>query len=402
MRVHIERIEQAVENLSGVIRKTDLIHCQRVSDDIGVNVFLKAENLQKTGSFKIRGAYNKLVCLSDQERKKGVIASSAGNHAQGVALAATDYGIKSTIVMPLGTPLAKVSATKNFGAQVVLHGNVYDEAYQKALEIQQQTKATFIHPFDDDCVIAGQGTIGIEIMDDLPEVDAVIVPIGGGGLISGIASAIKAIKPSVKVIGVESAHAASMYQSVKSKSVVTLNNVNTLADGIAVKTPGELTFSIVRDLVDDIVTVEEDEIANAILTLLEKQKIIAEGAGAAAFASLLYDKINLKGKNVVAVVSGGNIDVNMLARIIDKGLVKAGRKVELKTIIPDKPGQLQKLLQNITKAGANIVSVYHNRLNQDIPIGYAEIELVLETNDQKHIHVLIDILKEKGYMIPCK
>lgn len=398
-KLTLEDIKTASECLKDVVTRTELIHNTTLSDISGSNVYLKLENLQKTGSFKIRGAFNKIANLTEEERCAGVIASSAGNHAQGVALAASAYGTKSTIVMPATAPLAKVSATKNYGAEVVLHGDVYDDAYAKAMEIQAQTGATFIHPFNDPYVIAGQGTIGLEILESAPDIDVIVVPIGGGGIIAGIALAAKSINPKVKIIGVEPIMAASMKESVAVGKAVTLCNAATIADGIAVKTPGDLTLDITQHYVDEIVTVDEDEIANAILFLLERCKLIAEGAGAAPVAAILNGKISLPEQKVAAVISGGNIDVNMVARIVDKGLTKAGRKTEITTIISDKPGQLQKLLETIAELAANVVEINHNRVRNEVGLGYAQVDLVLETQDSLHLNTIIDELTKKKYSV---
>jgi threonine dehydratase len=363
----------------------------------GNYIYLKTENLQKTGSFKVRGAFNKIAHLSDEEKRNGVIASSAGNHAQGVAMAATSYKIKSTIVMPKHAPLSKISATKSYGAEVVLHGEIYDEAYEKAKEIQRETGATFVHPFNDPYVIAGQGTIGLEIMEDLPDVDMIVVPIGGGGLISGIAIAVKSINPNVKIIGVQTENVPSIVKSISENHVSTVDGKPTIADGIAVKTPGEITFNIIKEYVDDVVTVGEDEIANSILLLLERAKVISEGAGAASLAAVLNRLDNIKNKKIVALISGGNIDVNMLSRIIDKGLVKSGRKIIVRTIIEDRPGTLGKLLNLVAGTGANVLSVLHNRSTADLPIGYANVELELETVNEEHVEKIKQLLSFENY-----
>ncbi|MGI6605149.1 MAG: threonine ammonia-lyase [Firmicutes bacterium] len=397
--VTLADIKAARERLAGAIHKTELTYSRTFSELSGNEIYLKNENLQKTGSFKIRGALNRIATLTEEEKRHGVIASSAGNHAQGVALGATLYGIPATVVMPAGAPLAKVMATRGYGAEVVLHGDAYDDAYIKAVQIQQATGATFLHPFNDPMVIAGQGTIGLELLEDLPELDAVVVPIGGGGLIAGIATALKELRPEIKVIGVEAAGAPSMLASQRAEQVTALNSVSTIADGIAVKRPGELTFAAVQRYVDDIVTVEEDEIANAILMLLERAKVIAEGAGAAPVAAILQHKLGLQGKKVAAVVSGGNIDVNILARVIDRGLVKAGRMVQFRLLIPDQPGQLQRILETIAGTQSNVVSVYHNRTKQHVAVGFAEVEFVLETQDKSHADTLISILAAKGYEV---
>lgn len=399
MEISLREIQDARAIIKNVAYKTGLVHNTTLSEMSGNTVYLKMENLQKTGSFKIRGAYNKIAHLTPEEKQKGVIASSAGNHAQGVALSATLYGIKSTIVMPKHAPLSKVSATKSYGAQVVLHGSVYDEAYAKAKEIQQETGATFIHPFNDPYVIAGQGTIGLEIMEDFFYVDAVVVPIGGGGLISGISIAVKSINPKTKIIGVQTKNVPSMAESISNKKITTVEGAPTIADGIAVKTPGDLTFSIIQKYVDEIVTVDEDEIANAILLLLERAKVVSEGAGAVSVAAVLNRLNNYKNKKIVAVISGGNIDVNILARVIDKGLVKGGRKVFIDTFIPDRPGTLSKLLALIAETGANVLSVTHHRSSKDVLIGYAKVELELETADEEHVSKLKTILEENNYTI---
>ncbi|MDN5332369.1 MAG: threonine dehydratase [Tepidanaerobacteraceae bacterium] len=395
----LEHVKEAREVLKNVVYKTGLMHNTTLSEMSGNNVYLKMENLQKTGSFKIRGAYNKIAHLTEEEKKRGVIASSAGNHAQGVALGATSYGIKSTIVMPKHAPLSKVSATKKYGAEVVLHGNVYDEAYGMAKKIQEETGATFIHPFNDPYVIAGQGTIGLEILEDLPDADVIVVPIGGGGLISGVALAVKSLKPKVKIIGVQTQNMPSMAVSISKKTVTTVEGMPTIADGIAVKTPGELTFEMVQKYVDDIVTVDEDEIANAILILLERAKVVTEGAGAVAVAAVLNRLTHVKNKKVVAVISGGNIDVNILSRVIDKGLVKSGRKIFLDTFIPDRPGTLWRLLNLIADTGANVLSVTHARSTKEVPIGFAKVELELETADEEHVQKLKDVLIRHNYSI---
>lgn len=399
MEISLREIQDARAIIKNVAYKTGLVHNTTLSEMSGNTIYLKMENLQKTGSFKIRGAYNKIAHLTPEEKQKGVIASSAGNHAQGVALSATLYGIKSTIVMPKHAPLSKVSATKSYGAQVVLHGSVYDEAYAKAKEIQQETGAIFIHPFNDPYVIAGQGTIGLEIMEDFFDVDAVVVPIGGGGLISGISIAVKSINPKTKIIGVQTKNVPSMAESISHKKITTVEGAPTIADGIAVKTPGDLTFSIIQKYVDEIVTVDEDEIANAILLLLERAKVVSEGAGAVSVAAVLNRLNNYKNKKIVAVISGGNIDVNILARVIDKGLVKGGRKVFIDTFIPDRPGTLSKLLALIAETGANVLSVTHHRSSKDVLIGYAKVELELETADEEHVSKLKTILEENNYTI---
>lgn len=395
--IGLDDIEEARKTLNNVAYNTGLVHNTTFSEMTGNSIYLKMENLQKTGSFKIRGAFNKIAHLPKKYKKKGVIAASAGNHAQGVAMAAKAYGIKATIVMPKHAPLSKIAATRGYGAEVILHGHLYDEAYEKAREIQEETGAVFIHPFDDPEVIAGQGTIGIEILEDLPDTDIIIVPVGGGGLISGIAVATKSIKPDIKIIGVQSKNMPSMAESIFKDRITTVNGMPTIADGIAVKTPGKITFEIVKRYVDDIVTVDEDEIANAILLLMERAKVIAEGAGAASVAALLNRMGQLKDKKIVALLSGGNIDVNMLSRIIDSGLVKSGRKVFINTLIPDRPGTLGVLLNRLADTGANVLSVTHNRSSRDIPIGYAKVELELETTSEEHIEEIKELLSLDNY-----
>lgn len=395
--IGLDDIEEARKTLNNVAYNTGLVHNTTFSEMTGNSIYLKMENLQKTGSFKIRGAFNKIAHLPKKYKKKGVIAASAGNHAQGVAMAAKAYGIKATIVMPKHAPLSKIAATRGYGAEVILHGHLYDEAYEKAREIQEETGAVFIHPFDDPEVIAGQGTIGIEILEDLPDTDIIIVPVGGGGLISGIAVATKSIKPDIKIIGVQSKNMPSMAESIFKDRITTVNGMSTIADGIAVKTPGKITFEIVKRYVDDIVTVDEDEIANAILLLMERAKVIAEGAGAASVAALLNRMGQLKDKKIVALLSGGNIDVNMLSRIIDSGLVKSGRKVFINTLIPDRPGTLGVLLNRLADTGANVLSVTHNRSSRDIPIGYAKVELELETTSEEHIEEIKELLSLDNY-----
>lgn len=395
--LNMEKLYDAAKVLSSTVRKTDLIHSAALSNDC--DVYIKSENLQVTGSFKVRGASYKIAKLTDEEKARGVIACSAGNHAQGVALAAKKYGINATICIPAGAPMSKVSATRSYGADVVLVKGVYDDAYAKAKEIQAEKQLTFVHPFDDEDVIAGQGTIGLEILEQLPDVDAVIVPIGGGGLISGVSYAIKQLKPSCKVYGVQAAGAPSMYNSVHHHAIETLDSVSTIADGIAVKKPGELTYDCCTKYVDEIITVTDDEIATAILLLMEKQKMISEGAGATTVASVLFNKLNLKGKKVVCVVSGGNIDVNTLSRVVNKGLAKAGRLVEFTTEILDKPGQLSKLLGVISDSGANVMSINHDRSNPETPVGKCLVDLTLETEDNAHVERIKNTLRENGYTV---
>jgi threonine dehydratase len=397
--VKLEDIKKAQEVLKSVIKETSLLECKELSNMTGGNVYLKAENLQLTGSFKIRGAYNKITNLSDKEKAAGVIASSAGNHAQGVALSATKLGIKSTIVMPEIAPLAKVAATKNFGAEVVLHGSVYDDAYGKACEIQKETGATFLHPFDDKHVIAGQGTIGLEILEQLKDVDVVLVPIGGGGILAGISTAIKSIKPDVTVIGVEAAHAPCMKSAIEKNEVYTIDTKPTIADGIAVRRAGDLTYKIIKENVDEFVTVTEEEISKAILLLLEKGKIVAEGAGAVSVAALMNSKLNLQGKNIVSVISGGNLDVNLMERILNKALISENRRYTLKVKLVDKSGEMTKLLGVIAGLKANILTLNQTMYKNSLAIGEQEVKLTLETFDRDHTDEIVSKLIAEGYEI---
>lgn len=364
------------------------------------DVFLKTENLQVTGSFKVRGSYFKISQLSDEEKSKGVIACSAGNHAQGVALAATKNGIKSTICLPDGAPISKVEATKRYGANVCLVKGVYDDAYNKAIELRDKEGYTFIHPFNDPDVIAGQGTIGLEILRQLPDVDVVVVPIGGGGLISGVAYTIKQLKPSCKVYGVQAQGAPSMEHSVTDGKIETLNAVNTIADGIAVKTPGDLTFELCQKYVDGIVTVSDDEIALAILTLLEQQKLIAEGAGAVPVAAVMNGKIpEIDGKKVCCVVSGGNIDVTILSRVIERGLKMGGRTADIVISLSDRPGQLSGVSRIVAEQGANVVSVNYDSTDLDMNITDCYLKLGVETRNFEHIATVKKALTDAGFKV---
>ena len=394
----LDRVYKASTVLKEVIRETDMISAPKLNKSC--NVYLKTENLQVTGSFKIRGSYFKISQLTDEEKKKGVIACSAGNHAQGVALAATKNGIKSTICLPDGAPISKVEATKRYGAEVCLVKGVYDDAYKKAIELKNEKGLTFIHPFDDPDVIAGQGTIGLEILTQLPSADVVVVPIGGGGLISGIAYTIKKLKPSCKIYGVQAAGAPSMEQSITDGEIETLNEVNTIADGIAVKTPGNLTYDLCQKYVDGIVTVTDDEIALAILTLLEQQKLIAEGAGAVPVAAVMNGKIpDIEGKNVVCVVSGGNIDVTILSRVIERGLKMGGRTADIVIALSDKPGQLSGVSQIIADQGANVVSVNYDSTDLDMNITDCYLKIGVETRNFEHIVSVKKALTDAGFKV---
>lgn len=393
----LDKIYHAAFTLKDVALNTDLIEARELSSD--KQIFLKTENLQVTGSFKLRGAYYKISQLSDEQKKVGIVACSAGNHAQGVALAATKMGIKSIICMPDGAPISKVEATKRLGAEVVLVKGTYDDAHAYAMQLQEETGATFVHPFDDESVIAGQGTIGLEILDQLKDADAVVVPVGGGGLISGVAFAIKNLNPNIKVYGVQSIEAASMYESVKQGCAATLKAVHTFADGIAVKTPGQNTLTLVRDYVDEIVTVSEDEIAAAILALMEKQKLVSEGAGAVSVAAVMFDKLPLKGKKVVCILSGGNIDVNILSRVITRGLVTSGRNATLQIALEDKPGQLLGVSEIISKCGGNVVSVHYAGSDPSMAITSCFLTIGLETRDFTQIKEIRKALTKAGFQI---
>jgi threonine dehydratase len=390
----LDKIYHAKYVLGSVIRQTDLIKAPKINPEC--DIYLKPENLQVTGSFKVRGACYKISQLSDEEKARGVIACSAGNHAQGVALSATKNGIKSLICLPDGAPISKVEATKGYGAEVCLVEGVYDDAYAKALQLRDEMGYTFIHPFDDDNVIAGQGTIGIEIIEALPDVQNVIVPIGGGGLISGVACAIKSLNPKIKVYGVQASGAPSMFNSIRDQKIETLSSVSTIADGIAVKEPGENTFKYVNQYVDDIVTVTDDEISTAILTLIEQQKLISEGAGAVPVASALFNKLPIKGQKTVCLVSGGNIDVTILSRVIKRGLMRSGRTCSLNIELLDKPGQLKKVSQIIADLGGNVISIHHERANEGSDINGCYLRIVLETRNYDHIQEIRTALINQG------
>ena len=391
----LEMMEDAQRALEGVARRTPLTPAPK----LGKNLYIKAENLQLTGAFKLRGAYNKIRSLTAEEAARGVIACSAGNHAQGIALSASKLGIPSVICMPAGAPISKVEATKAYGAQVVLVPGVYDDAAREAERLQKEEGYTFAHPFNDPLVIAGQGTIGLEILEQLPEAEQVVVPIGGGGLISGVACAIKQRKPSCRVVGVQALGAPSMYLSLNAGEPTELASVATIADGIAVKRPGDLTFALCREYVDEVVTVTEDEIASAILALMEEQKTVAEGAGAASVAACLFGKVSTEERKTVCLVSGGNVDVTTLSRILTKGLSKAGRLVELTTKVEDKPGSLLRMLQVVSDSGANIISVNHNREDKDSDVGACIVTMVLETRDSRHVEALQLELLSRGYLM---
>ena len=393
----LDKIYHASHVLKNVVRETKLVEAPKINPEC--EVYLKPECLQLTGSFKLRGSGYMISQLSDEEKAHGVIACSAGNHAQGVALAATKYGIKSLICLPDGAPISKVEATKNYGAEVCMVKGVYDDAYAKAIELRDKCGYTFVHPFDDINVIAGQGTIGLEIMEEMSNVDAIVVPIGGGGLISGVAFAAKKLNPNIKVYGVQAAGAPSMYNSIKEGKIIKLDSVNTIADGIKVMEPGENTFKLVSEYVDEIVTVTEDEISSAILALIEQQKMIAEGAGAVSVAAVMFNKLPVKGKKVVCVVSGGNIDVTILSRVIKRGLMNTGRSASLCIELMDKPGQLEMVSKIIADCGGNVISVHHERASEIADINGCYLRLVLETKNFDHIAMIEKSLKDNGFKL---
>ncbi|MBT2655644.1 threonine ammonia-lyase [Bacillus sp. ISL-18] len=398
--ITLDDIILAREKMKGIVHTTPLDFSQTFSSISANNkVYLKLENLQKTGSFKVRGSYNKMISLTEEELHKGVVAASAGNHAQGVAYSSQMLGIPCTIVMPKGAPLSKVSATRQYGAKVVLQGQTFDDALAYALELKDQMGATFVHAFDDDAVIAGQGTVGLEILEQLPDVEAIMVPVGGGGLIGGIALAVKEKNPHVRVYGVQAMACPSMKQSLVENGPVRVESTPTMADGIAVKKPGLHNFELVEKYVDDIICVDEMEIARTMLLLLERNKLLVEGSGAVSLASLLYQKVNFKEKNVVAVISGGNVDVNFISRIIERGMVESGRYANFSMIVKDKPGELQKVLSSIAELDANIQSVHLDHMGKDIYPGYAQLELALETKNQDHIKEIRRVLKNSGYVV---
>ena len=393
----IDNVYRASNALKGVIRKTDVIYAPKLCP--GVDLYLKTENLQVTGSFKVRGAYYKMTRLSMEEKERGVIACSAGNHAQGVALAAQKNGIKAVICLPDGAPISKVEAPKSYGAEVCLVEGVYDDAYKKALQLRDEKGYTFIHPFDDEDVIAGQGTIALELAEQLPNMDAVLVPIGGGGLISGMAYTLKTLYPNVKVYGVQAAGAPSMKKSVEDGQIEELPSVSTIADGIAVKKPGENTYALCSQYVDEIVTVSDDEISAAILALMEQHKLVTEGAGAVAVAAAMFGKVDLKGKKAVCLLSGGNIDVTILSRVIKRGLLMSGRNCQLMIELMDKPGQLKDVSRIIADLGGNVTSVHHERANEGSDVNGCYLRILLETRNYAHIEQIKKALTDFGFKL---
>lgn len=393
----IDNVYRASKVLKDVIRTTDVIYAPKLK--AGAEIYLKTENLQITGSFKIRGAYYKMSKLTPEERARGVVACSAGNHAQGVALAANKSGIKSVICLPDGAPISKVEATKSYGAEVCLVEGVYDDAYKRALELRDNEGYTFIHPFNDEDVIAGQGTIGLELIDQLPDMDAVVVPVGGGGLVAGIAYTLKTINPNIKVYGVEAAGAASMKASIDKGEMVELGAVATIADGIAVKTPGNVTYEMCKSYVDEIVTVTDDEISAAILALMEQHKLVTEGAGACAVAAVMFGKINTENKKTVCLLSGGNIDVTILSRVIKRGLMMSGRTCQLMVELVDKPGQLVGVSRIIAELGGNVISVHHERANEGSDVNGCYLRIMLETRNFEHTKIIKKALTDAGFKL---
>ena len=393
----LDSVYRASFVLKSVIRRTDLIRAPKLNPES--DIYLKPENLQITGSFKVRGSYYKISQLSEEEKSRGVIACSAGNHAQGVALAASKVGTKSIICLPDAAPISKVEATRSYGAEICMVEGAYDDAYERAIQLRDENKYTFIHPFDDEQVIAGQGTIGLEILEQAPDVEAVAVAVGGGGLLSGVGYVIKTLRPDIKVYGVQATGAPSMVHSLKDGKIERLASVSTIADGIAVKQPGDLTFEFCKKYADDIVTVSDDEISSAILSLIERQKLIAEGAGAAPVAAAMFNKIPVKGKKTICLVSGGNIDVTILSRIITRGLMKTGRYCAMNIELVDKPGQLKGVANIIAQSGGNVVSVNHERSSETADVNGCYLRIVMETRNFEHIQEIRKALTDAGYKL---
>lgn len=389
-------IIKAQKRLRGITKVTSVERSKSFSDIIGSNVFLKLENLQATGSFKIRGAYNKISMLTDDERKVGVVCASAGNHAQGVAYSATRLGVKSTIFMPLFTPPLKVIATKAYGADVVLAGNSYDDAFEAAKIYCEEHKATYIHAFNDPYIIAGQGTIGLEILDQLEGVDAILVPIGGGGLISGIAIAVKSIKPDIKIIGIEADGAQSMQASLAKGELVSLTSSGTIADGIAVKRPGDITLTTAQEYVDEVVVVDDSEIAHALYLLMQRAKVLAEPSGVAGLAALISGKLSLPGKTIVSVISGGNINMGLLEQIIEKGMMDEGLRNRLQVLIPDRSGELKRIISILESSRVNIYDIIHERSIVQVPVGYVMVTITFNAQEYGQIEKICDQLKSEG------
>ncbi len=397
VKVNLEKFYQAEYSLKNIVRKTGAFRAQSIWPDR--EIYLKTENLQRTGSFKLRGAYFKMSMLNEEEKARGVVACSAGNHAQGVALAARESGVKATIFLPSIAPISKVEATRSYGAEIRLIDGIYDDAYEAALKFQKETNAVFVHPFDDEDVICGQGTIGLEILEQIPHIDAVVVPVGGGGLISGIGYVVKKLNPKCKVYGVQAKGAASMAASLEESLRTKLENVSTFADGIAVKEPGKLTYEICEEYIDQVVSVADDEIAAAILTLMEREKLVAEGAGAAAVAAIMFDKLPLDNKKVCALVSGGNIDVNILSRVVNRGLQMSGRVTEISIELLDKPGQLLEVASLIAQEGANVTKVNHKVGGENAKVTDCILHLTLETRNHEHLEQIRNRFTKEGYKL---
>jgi threonine dehydratase len=395
--IGLDDIRDAAAALAPIARRTPLLRSFNFGQSVGAEVYLKPENLQRTGSVKVRGAYNKIRSLTDDERERGVIASSAGNHAQGVASAAAAAGIPATIVMPLNAPLTKVIRTRRYGAEVVLHGEYYEAAFERAKEIQAERGLTFVHPFDDPLVIAGQGTIGLEILEDLPDVDTVLVPIGGGGLISGIAIAMKALKPEVRVVGVQAAGAPSALRALEVGKLVALDHADTIADGIKVRRIGDLTFEVIRRLVDEVVLADDEEIGLAMVELMESSKLVVEGAGAVTVAALLNHRLANPGRKVCVVLGGGNVDINLVSSVIQRGLVRAGRYAMLHVRLTDQPGQLTRVLDVLAERRVNILDIEHYRAAWRVPIGMVDVEALLEVRDDSHGREITQLLRASGF-----
>jgi threonine dehydratase len=395
----LKEIEKAAERLSGTIHHTAVSSSRTFSELSGAELYLKCENLQKTGSFKVRGAYNKIAALAEKAAPPVLIASSAGNHAQGVAYAASAVGAKAVIVMPRSTPIAKVSATEGYGAEVILYGDCYDEAYDHAMKLQEERDAVFIHPFDDEEVIAGQGTISLEILGAMPTVNTVLVPAGGGGLLAGMAACIKQVNPSIRVVGVQAQGADALVRSFREGRHVSTETSVTIADGIAVRSPGQKTTALIRQYVDELVTVTDDEIAEAILLLLERTKMVVEPAGAAALAAAIHRKVDLAGKRAVCVLSGGNIDVGFIHRVVEKGLVTRGRQMKFRTVMKDAPGSLQRFSTLVAEAGANIILVQHDRLHTGLHLGDAILHVACEVSSREHGGQVVAALEADGYRV---
>lgn len=398
--ITLQAIEAARDRLRGITVETPLLASDRLSQDVGGSIWIKAENTQRAGSFKLRGAYTRMAALSPEERQRGVIAHSAGNHAQGVALAARLLGIPATVVMPEYAPLAKVAATRRFGANVILQGASFDDAGAHARTLQAAQGLTYVHAFDDPLIVTGQGTVGLEILEALPEVGTIIVPIGGGGLIAGIALVVRELKPNTRIIGVQAEGCASIRLSLQAGEPTAVPEARTIADGIAVKKPGGITLPIIRDLVDDVVTVDDDEIARGIVYALQNLRLVAEGAGAVGIAALLSGKVAPRdGEPTCVVLSGGNIDANFLARVIEQVLVKQGRYIVLHTSVPDRPGNLSKMLNHVASEGANVIDIHHRRAAWQVPVDRTGIELILEVRDEEHGQAVIQRLERAGYRI---